>query len=888
MSSTTDIDPIETQEWLDAFKSVVRVEGRERAEFLLNQLLSEAKGAGVDFPSQAVTAYLNSILTENEPEYPGDVSVEERLDAYLRWNAMVIVLRAGKKSPQVGGHIATFASSAILYEVGVHHFFRSTTDDDHGDLVFLQGHGVPGIYAYANFDGRISFEQLDNFRQEVGGNGLPSYPHPWLMRDFWRFPTVSMGLGPIQGIYQARFLKYLHNRGLQNTEGRKVWVFCGDGEMDEPESTGALRIAAKEKLDNLIFVINCNLQRLDGPVRGNGKVVQDLEGTFCGAGWNVVKSIWSHQWDDLFAKDTTGALRQRLTEMVDGDFQYFKCKEGAKARELLVNGNPDIEAVLADLSDEEIEQLNFAGHDRLRVYAAFKQATDNLNGKPHLVLIKSTKGFGMGAIGQGQNTTHQQKKMGDDDLLAFRDRFKLPLNDKQVLAREYIKLDEKSAEVQYIKQQRKTLGGSYPKRHDLESQALTIPTLDAFASYLESTGDREFSTTMGFVRILSTLLKDKNIKERIVPIIPDECRTFGMEGMFRQLGIYSVDGQLYTPVDSEQLMYYKEDKKGQIFEEGITEAGGMASWMAAATSYSNNDLPMIPFYVYYSMFGFQRFGDLAWAAGDMQARGFIMGGTAGRTTLAGEGLQHQDGHSHVLANTIPTCITYDPTFLYELAVIIQDGLGRMYQEQEYVYYYITIMNENYAHPAMPKGAEEGIIKGMYLLRESKHKSDKKVQLLGSGTILRESLAAAELLEKEYDVAVDVWSVTSFNELTREAWDLERQNRMHPEQKPKQSYVYQCLAKTEGPVIAATDYVRAYAEQIRGFMGDKAYTVLGTDGFGRSDSREQLRYFFEVNSDYITHAALKALADEGSIDTSAVSQAMKTLKIDKNKPNPITV
>jgi pyruvate dehydrogenase E1 component len=888
MSTVQDIDPIETQEWLDAFKSVIRVEGRERGEYLLKQLMEQAKAAGVPFPDQAMTAYLNTIPTNQEPTYPGDISLEDRFGAYLRWNAMAMVLRAGKKAPEVGGHIATFASSAILYEVGLHHFFRRANSERQGDMILLQGHSTPGIYAYANFEGRLTQEQLDNFRQEVGGKGISSYPHPWLMRDFWEFPTVSMGLGPIQGIYQARFLKYIGNRGLQNTDGRKVWVFCGDGEMDEPESTGALRIATKEQLDNLIFVVNCNLQRLDGPVHGNGKVIQELEGLFRGAGWNVVKSLWSHQWDALFAKDTTGALRQRLEQMNDGEFQYFKAKDGAKAREILINGNPNIAAVLADLSDQDIENLHFAGHDRRCVYAAYKQATEFNNKRPTLVLIKTTKGYGMGTIGQGQNTAHQQKKMHDEDLLAFRDRFQLPLTDAQVKAQDYIQLAADSEEVKYINERRAQLGGAYPHRRALESTALKVPALKEFATFMESTGEREFSTTMGFVRILSHLLKDKEIHERIVPIIPDECRTFGMEGMFRQFGIYSPAGQLYTPVDAEQLMFYKEDQKGQVLEEGITESGAMASWMAAATSYSTNDLPMIPFYIYYSMFGFQRFGDLAWAAGDMQARGFIVGGTAGRTTLAGEGLQHQDGHSHVLAGTIPNCITYDPTFLYELAVIIQDGMRRMYQEQEHVYYYITVMNENYVHPAMPKGAEAGIVKGLYLLRKSKKSSDKKVQLLGSGTILREVLAAADVLEKEYDVAADVWSATSFNELARQAQDVERDNRLHPERAEKHSYVHECLAATEGPIVAATDYIRNYAEQIRGFIGNKSYTVLGTDGYGRSDERGPLRYFFEVNSDYIAHAALSALAKEGSLPASTVTKAMKQLNIHKDKPNPVTV
>jgi len=888
MSIGNDVDPLETQEWLDAFRSVLQEEGPERASFLMQRLLSEAEGASLSIPPQSITPYMNTIPTEEEPSYPGDKALEERLGAYLRWNAMAMVLRAGKQAPEVGGHIATYASAALLYEVGLHHFFHVANEKRQGDMIFVQGHSSPGIYAYAYFENLLTQEQLDLFRQEVVGNGLSSYPHPWLMPDFWEFPTVSMGLGPIQGIYQARFLKYLQHRGLAETASRKVWVFCGDGEMDEPESTGVLHIAAKEKLDNLIFVVNCNLQRLDGPVRGNGKIIQDLEGLFRGAGWNVIKSIWSHAWDPLFEKDTTGALRARLESMNDGEFQYFKAKEGKKAREVLANGNADIEALLASLTDSEIENLWFAGQDRERVFAAYEQAARYENGRPTLILIKSTKGYGMGTIGQGQNTAHQQKKMGEKDLLAFRDRFQLPLSDEEVKACAYIQLSKDSEEIKYLQKRRASLGGAYPHRRVKESQPLKIPGRDMFESFFESTEDREFSTTMGFVRILSHLLKDKGIHERIVPIIPDECRTFGMEGMFRQFGIYSPVGQLYTPVDSEQLMFYKEDTKGQVLEEGITESGAMASWMAAATSYSTSDFPMIPFYIYYSMFGFQRFGDLAWAAGDMQARGFIMGATAGRTTLAGEGLQHQDGHSHVLAATIPNCVTYDPTFLYELAVIIQHGLHRMYEAQESLYYYITLMNENYQHPAMPKGAEEGIIKGLYLFQKSKKNTKKRVQLLGSGTILLEVIAAAEWLEKEYDIGVDVWSATSFNELAKEARDKERHNRMHPDSSPQQSWVHECLASTEGPVIAATDYIRLYADQIRGFMGNKSYTVLGTDGYGRSDERGPLRYFFEVNRDYIAHAALTALVQEGTLEKEVLKKAMKQLKISKDKPNPLTV
>ncbi len=884
----TDIDPIETREWLAALKAVIQHEGPERAHFLVEELLECAKQAGVNLPYKATTAYINTIPAEAEPAYPGDRTLEERIDSFLRWNAMAMVVRGGKRSADLGGHIASFASSACLYEVGLNHFFHTESPNHGGDLVFTQGHSSPGLYAQAYLEGRISAEKLDHFRQEIEVDGLSSYPHPWLMPDFWQFPTVSMGLGPLQGIYQARFLKYLQHRGLLNTEGRKVWVFCGDGEMDEPESLGALNIAVKEGLDNLIFVINCNLQRLDGPVRGNGKIVQDLEGIFRGAGWNAYKVLWDHQWDILFAKDHDNLLKKRLMEMVDGEFQNLKAKDGAYSREHLFGQSPELLKMVENFSDEDLAGVHFGGHDTRKVHAAYHAAVNNTNGRPTVILAKTVKGYGMGAVGQAQNTTHQQKKLSEDDIREFRDRFNIPVSDETVAKAPYCRFPENSPELKYLKQCREKLGGSFPQRRQKSDETLKIAPLSDFARYLEASGEHELSTTMAFVRILQHLLKDEKIKDRIVPIIPDECRTFGMEGMFRQLGIYSHVGQLYTPVDSKQLMYYREDKKGQLLEEGITEAGGFCSWLAAATSYSNNNFPMIPFYIYYSMFGHQRIGDLAWAAGDIRARGFLLGGTAGRTTLAGEGLQHQDGHSLVLANVVPNCKSYDPTFMYELAVIIHDGLKRMYEKQEDVYYYITLMNENYTHPAMPKGAEQGIIKGMYLLHEAPKPAKLHVQLLGSGTILREVIAAALILEKEYGVTADIWSVTSFNEITREAADIERWNRFHPEKKSKVAYVSQCLEKQTGPIIAATDYIRAYAEQIRAYLPGKTYTVLGTDGFGRSDNREQLRHFFEVDSKHIVFSTLATLAEQGSLPKDKVAAAMKKLGINPEKPNPVTV
>lgn len=880
-----DIDPIETKEWLDALATIEAADGPERAIFILKQLLAQAnrKGYGSDVP--LTTPYCNSIKTYDEKRIPPDEGMAKRVAALIRWNAVAMVLRAGRYEPELGGHIATYASASTLYETGFNHFFRAAHDEFLGDLLYIQGHSSPGIYARAFLEGRISEEQLSKFRQEVDGGGLPSYPHPWLMKDFWQFPTVSMGLGPLQAIYQARFLKYLEHRGLLKEQNRKVWAFLGDGETDEPESLGALAIAAREKLDNLIFVVNCNLQRLDGPVRGNGKVIQELEGIFRGAGWSVIKVVWGRHWDPLLERDRDGLLQKRMDECIDGEYQSYKAKDGAFVREKFFGAYPELKELVKNLSDDDIWRLNRGGHDSQKVFAAYAKAVENKQG-PTVVLAKTVKGFGMGAAGEGMNITHQQKKMTTEHIKAFRDKFSIPIPDDQLESIPFYRPDEQSPEIRYLQQQREALGGYLPSRNT-ECEKLTIPSLDAFANVTHNLGTREISTTMAFVRILSVLLKDKNISERIVPIVPDESRTFGMEGLFRQIGIYSPVGQLYTPVDHEQVMYYREASDGQMLEEGINEAGAFCSWIAAATSYSTNKLPMIPFYIYYSMFGFQRIGDLAYAAGDMRARGFLLGGTAGRTTLAGEGLQHQDGHSFLLAATIPNCVAYDPCFAYELAVIIQNGMYRMYEQQEDIYYYIAVMNENYTHPDLPAGSEEGIIKGMYLLQEAPKKHKLHVQLLGGGTILREVITAAEWLEKDFSVSADLWSVTSFNELRREGLAIERWNRMHPEKKSKTSYVADCFEGRKGPVIAATDYMRMYADQIRDFLPG-SYTSLGTDGYGRSDTRKQLRHFFEVDAKYIVVAALYALAEQGEIDASLVSQAMKKYGIDPDKSDPVTV
>lgn len=879
-----DIDPIETREWLDSLSAVVTAEGSSRAAYIIEALLNQANLLGIPVPDAIHTSYRNTIKPEDEKLMPPDQGLQKRIAALIRWNAVAMVLRAGQHAPELGGHIATYASAATLYEVGFNHFFKGPEAPGGGDLLYIQGHSSPGIYARAFLEGRLSEEQLAHFRQEIEVDGLSSYPHPWLMGDFWQFPTVSMGLGPIQAIYQARFLKYLENRGLIEPNQRKVWAFLGDGEMDEPESIGALSIAAREKLDNLIFVVNCNLQRLDGPVRGNGKIIQELEGVFKGAGWKVLKVIWGSRWDPLFAKDTQGLMEKRMQECVDGDFQAYKANNGAYVREHFFGQYPELKKMVEHMSDEEIWRLNRGGHDSQKVYAAYAEAVAH-KGSPILILAKTIKGYGMGAAGEGMNITHQQKKMTIEQLRAFRDRFSIPISDDHITDIPFYRPSENSPEIQYLKKQREALGGYLPAR-TADSPKLKTPGLDAFSSITQGLGDRELSTTMAFVRILSVLLKDKELGRFIVPIIPDECRTFGMEGLFRQIAIYSPVGQLYTPVDHEQVMYYREAKEGQILEEGLNEAGAFCSWMAAATSYSTNHLPMIPFYIYYSMFGFQRIGDLAWAAGDMQARGFLLGGTAGRTTLAGEGLQHQDGHSHLLASTIPNCVTYDPTYAYELAVIIQDGLHRMYEKQENVFYYITVMNENYTHPDMPKGVEEGILKGMYLLQEAKKPAKQHVQLLGSGTILREVIEAARCLKEDFGITSDVWSVTSFNELRRDALAIERHNRMHFDKKPLESYVSQQLNGRQGPVIAATDYMRLYADQIRQEI-KAPFVALGTDGYGRSDTRKKLRHFFEVDAKFIVLAAIEALVKAGDCKETLLKDVMKRYGIDSNKVDPAT-
>lgn len=882
MELQPDIDPQETQEWLDALDSVIMSAGGERAHFLLEKLIEKARRSGAYLPYSATTAYINTIPTGKEERSPGNNAIEHRIRSYVRWNAMAMVLRANRNT-NVGGHIASFASAATLYDMGYNHFWHAPSDTHGGDLVYVQGHSSPGVYAYAFLSKELSQEQLDNFRQEAGGNGLSSYPHPWLMPTFWQFPTVSMGLGPLMAIYQARFMKYLGSRGLVNTNGRKIWAFMGDGEMDEPESLGAISLASRENLDNLIFVVNCNLQRLDGPVRGNGKIIQELEGAFRGAGWNVIKVIWGSYWDPLLAKDTKGLLQKRMMECVDGEYQNFKARDGAYVREHFFGKYPELLEMVANMSDDDIWRLNRGGHDPYKVYAAYAAAVKH-TGQPTVILAKTIKGYGMGEAGEAQNITHQQKKMGTTSLKAFRNRFGLDIPDDKIDEIPYLTFDENSPEFIYMQERRKLLGGAFHRRKT-SAQALKTPPLGAFESVLKASGEgRESSTTMAFVRILNILIKDKQIGKHVVPIVADESRTFGMEGMFRQLGIWSSVGQLYTPQDADQLMYYKEDKHGQILQEGINEAGAMSSWIAAATAYSTHGIQMIPFFIFYSMFGFQRVGDLAWAAGDMRCRGFLLGGTAGRTTLNGEGLQHEDGHSHIVASTIPNCVSYDPAFAYELAVIIQDGLRRMYQEQEDIYYYITVMNENYSHPEMPAGVEKDILKGMYLFKAGEKGSEARVQLLGAGTILREVIAAAELLKKDFDVTADIWSVTSFNELRREALAVTRWNLLHPDQPVKTSHVENCFKDRQGPVVAATDYMKLYADQIREFIPGK-YRVLGTDGFGRSDTRERLRHFFEVDRFYITIAALKILAEEGIISTQQVVQAIEKYGIDVEKPNP---
>ena len=881
--SQTDLDPEETLEWVESITAIIEHEGVERAQYLLERLSSKVTETGAQLPYAINTPYRNTIPVENESRMPGDLFMERGLRSLIRWNAMAMVMRANLKDGTLGGHISSFQSSATLYDVGFNYFFRARTDSHQGDLVYIQGHTAPGIYARSYLEGRISEEQLDKFRQEVGGDGLSSYPHPWLMPDYWQFPTVSMGLGPLQAIYQARVMKYLDHRELVEAKDRKVWCFVGDGEMDEPESQGAISLAGREKLDNLIFVINCNLQRLDGPVRGNGKIIQELEGSFRGAGWNVIKVVWGRMWDPLFEKDKYGIMQKRMDEALDGDYQSYKSRDGAFTREHFFGKYPELLKMVEGLTDEDIYRLNRGGHDPYKVYAAYAAAASH-KGQPTVILAKTVKGYGMGLAGEAQNITHSVKKLDLAELKEFRDRFDIPLPDSELEAVPYYRPPEDSPEMRYLKERRAALGGSFPSRQS-DFTALKIPKLDIFNNVLKGTGDREISTTMAFVRILSAIIKDKEVGNRVVPIVPDEARTFGMEGMFRQLGIYSSVGQLYEPTDAGQIMYYREDQKGQVMEEGINEGGAFAAWLAAATSYSNNDFPLVPFYVFYSMFGFQRVGDLSWAAGDLQARGFLIGGTSGRTTLNGEGLQHQDGHSHILAGTIPNCVTYDPTYAYELAIIIQSGLEEMYVKKMAKYYYITVMNENYIQPEMPKGCEDGVIRGMYLLKKNSKKTSKKVvQLLGSGTILREVIAAAEILKADFGVESDIWSVTSFNELRKEGLATTRWNLLHPEDTPKVSYVNECLDKTVGPVIASTDYMKSYADQIRDYV-PRRYAVLGTDGFGRSDTREKLREFFEVDRHFVALAALSALAEENIIETKIVSQAIERFGINPEKPDP---
>jgi len=877
-----DFDPTETQEWLESIDSVLKTHGPERAHFILERLIDYTRRSGAYLPYKPNTAYVNTIPTGREPEYPGNRALERRVEAYIRWNAMAMVVQANRVSSEFGGHLASYASSATLYEVGFNHFWRAHSDKHPGDLIFMQGHSSPGIYARAYLEGRLPEEQLRHFRQEAGGpgTGLSSYPHPWLMPDFWQFPTVSMGLGPMMAIFQARFIRYMESRGLTQPSDRKVWAFLGDGEMDEPESMGALTMPVREKLDNLVFVINCNLQRLDGPVRGNGKIIQELEAAFLGAGWNVIKVIWGSRWDPLLARDTKGLLRRVMEECVDGEYQNFKAKGGAFTREHFFGKYPELKDMVANMSDEEIWHLNRGGHDPRKVFAAYSAATSH-KGQPTVILAKTVKGFGLGKGGEGQMVAHQQKKLSEDDLRAFRDRFHIPVSDEDIMRLPFRRPEEASEENRYMHEKRARLGGYLPARRK-QAPALTIPALEAFGPVLEGTGEREISTTMAFVRIMTILLKDKIIGKNVVPIVPDEARTFGMEGLFRQIGIYSSVGQLYVPQDAETLMSYREDKKGQIIEEGINEAGSLCSWIAAGTAYSNHGINMVPFYIFYSMFGFQRVGDFIWAAGDIQARGFLLGATAGRTTLAGEGLQHQDGHSALVATTVPNCVAYDPTYAYELAVIIHDGMRRMYVNQENIFYYITVMNENYAQPALPKGVEEGILKGAYRL-QSGGRGKVRATLLGSGTILREVIAAAQILEKDYGVPCDIYSVTSFGELRREALEVERWNLLHPTETARVPYVQQLL-KGEGPVVAATDYMRMVPDQIRQWVGGR-YVTLGTDGFGRSDSRAALRKHFEVDRSHIAVAALKSLADEGKVDRATVVKAIEALGVDPSKPVP---
>jgi len=886
--AANDPDALETKEWLDALEAVLEREGPERAHYLLDKLVDKARRSGAYIPFSATTAYINTIAPHMEERSPGDHALEERIRSYCRWNAMVMVARANKNDDELGGHIASFASVGTLFGQGFNHFWHAPSDGHGGDLIYFQGHSSPGIYARAQLEGRLTEEQMLNFRREVDGKGISSYPHPWLMPDFWQFPTVSMGLGPIQAIYMARFLKYLHARGMADTANRKVWCFCGDGEMDEPESLGAIGMAVREKLDNLIFIVNCNLQRLDGPVRGNGKIIQELESDFRGAGWNVIKLIWGSYWDPLLARDKDGLLQRLMQETIDGEYQNYKANDGAFVRKYFFGKYPQLLEMVSRMTDEDIWRLNRGGHDPHKIYAAYAAAVKHKD-QPTVILAKTIKGYGLGKQGQAKNPTHQLKKVDVETIREMRDRMNIPIPDDQLDKLPFYVPPPDSPEMKYLHERRQALGGYLPQRRRKVDAPPPVPPLSAFEPLLKGSEGREISTTMAFVRALTALIRDKGLGKHVVPIVPDEARTFGMEGMFRQLGIYAAEGQKYEPVDRDQVMYYREDQQGQILEEGINEAGAFSSWIAAATSYSHSNLAMVPFYIFYSMFGLQRVGDLAWAAADQRARGFLIGGTAGRTTLNGEGLQHEDGHSHILSSVVPNCVSYDPTYGYELAVIIQDGLRRMLGEQQDVYYYITVMNENYEHPAMPAGVEEGILKGMYLLRKSASSAKARVQLMGSGTILREVLAAAELLEKDWGVAADVWSATSFTELRREGLAADRWNMLHPAQPARVPYVTQCLEKHVGPVVAASDYMKTFADQIRPFIPkERVYRVLGTDGFGRSDSRAKLRHFFEVDRNFIAVAALKALADQGEGRPKTVADAIVKYGLDSEKPDPTTV
>ncbi|WLI88142.1 pyruvate dehydrogenase (acetyl-transferring), homodimeric type [Massilia sp. R2A-15] len=886
--AANDPDTLETKEWLEALEAVIENEGPERAHYLMERLVDLARRRGATIPFSSNTAYVNTIPAHQEAHCPGNLEYEERLRSWMRWNAMAMVVKANRADGDLGGHISSFASLANMLGIGFNHFWHAPTEDHGGDLLYIQGHSSPGIYARAFLEGRLTEDQLTNFRREVDGKGLSSYPHPKLMPNFWQFPTVSMGLGPLMAIYQARFLKYLHARGIADTGNRKVWVFCGDGEMDEPESMGAIGMAVRERLDNLVMVVNCNLQRLDGPVRGNGKIIQELEADFRGTGWNVVKVVWGPGWDELLAKDKNGILQRVMMETVDGEYQNYKAKDGAYVRKHFFGKDPELLKMVANMTDDDIWRLTRGGHDPHKIYAAFKNAQEN-KGTPTVLLVKTVKGFGMGKSGEARNTAHQTKKLDDEAIREMRDRFAIPIPDDKLAEIPFFKPSDDAPEMKYLHERRKALGGYLPQRRPKADEQLVVPELSAFHNVLDATAEgREISTTQSFVRIISTLLRDQSLGQRIVPILVDESRTFGMEGLFRQIGIFNQQGQLYEPVDKDQVMYYREDKAGQILQEGINEAGGMGSWIAAATSYSTNNRVMIPFYTFYSMFGMQRIGDMVWAAGDMRARGFLMGGTAGRTTLNGEGLQHEDGHSHIFAATIPNCMPYDPTFAHEVAVIVHDGLRRMVTNQEDVFYYITLMNENYPMPGLRQGTEEGILKGMYLLQEGPAESKIRVQLIGSGTILRESIFAAELLQNDWGIAADVWSAPSLTMVARDGADCERWNLVNPTAEQRVPYATQLLANTSGPIVSTTDYVRLFSDQIRPYVPKgRSFTALGTDGFGRSDSRVKLREFFEVNRYYVTIAALKALADEGTIDKSVVAEAVAKYGIDPNKPNPVT-